>query len=248
MKKSTALVTGVSHENGIGAAICRELATAGRNIFFAHWQAEEAWPETFRQELEQMGIRAAHMEVDLSRKGTYVEVLDRVEEAIGLPSILVNNAAYSTRDGYERLSAETLDEHYKVNMRATFLLSTEFALRLNENSRKSGRIISMTSGQGQGPMMGELAYVATKGAISAFTLSLSAELAPLGITVNAVNPGPTNTGWMTEGIKRKLQSKLLMGRMGQPGDAARLVKFLVSEEAGWITGQVIHSEGGFYRG
>lgn len=97
-------------------------------------------------------------------------------------------------------------------------------------------------------MPGELAYVATKGAISAFTLSLSAEIAPLGITMNAVNPGPTDTGWMTEEIKQQLLPKFLLGRVGVPEDAARLVAFLASDEAEWITGQVIHSEGGFFRG
>ena len=93
----------------------------------------------------------------------------------------------------------------------------------------------------------ELAYGATKGAVSAFTLSLSAELASAGITVNAVNPGPTDTGWMTEEIKKHLEPKFLSGRMGRPEDAARLITFLATEEAGWITGQVINSEGGFLR-
>jgi 3-oxoacyl-[acyl-carrier protein] reductase len=96
-------------------------------------------------------------------------------------------------------------------------------------------------------MIDELAYVATKGAISAFTRSLSAELAPLGITVNAVNPGPTDTGWMTEEIKRGLLPKFPFGRIGQGEDASHLVAFLVKEEAKWLTGQVIHSEGGFFR-
>ena len=96
-------------------------------------------------------------------------------------------------------------------------------------------------------MTGELAYAATKGAISAFTLSLSAELAPLGITVNAVNPGPTDTGWMNEEIKQELLPKFPSGRIGIPEDAARLVAFLASEEAEWITGQVLNSEGGFLR-
>lgn len=106
----------------------------------------------------------------------------------------------------------------------------------------------MTSGQFQGPMAGELAYAATKGAIDALTITLSAEVAPLGITVNAVNPGPTDTGWATGETKRFLETKFPTGRLGQPRDAAKLVKFLASEDAEWITGQIIHSEGGFMRG
>ncbi|SFG33094.1 Enoyl-(Acyl carrier protein) reductase [Sporolactobacillus nakayamae] len=96
-------------------------------------------------------------------------------------------------------------------------------------------------------MPGELAYATTKGAVDAMTITLSAELASLGITVNAINPGPTDTGWMTKEIKNELLSKFPLGRIGQPTDAAKVVKFLVSDEADWITGQTIHSEGGFMR-
>ena len=97
-------------------------------------------------------------------------------------------------------------------------------------------------------MPGNLAYAATKGAISAFTSSLSAEIAELGITVNAVNPGPTDTNWMDDDIRDYLRPKFGLGRIGKPEDAANLIAFLASEEGGWITGQVIHSEGGFLRG
>jgi 3-oxoacyl-[acyl-carrier protein] reductase len=110
--------------------------------------------------------------------------------------------------------------------------------------KNGGRIINLTSGQSVAPMPGELAYAATKGAIEAFTVSLSAELAPYGITVNAVDPGATDSGWMTEEIKQELLPRFPMGRIGQPEDAARLIAFLASDEAAWITGQVIHSRGG----
>ena len=84
--------------------------------------------------------------------------------------------------------------------------------------------------------------------MEAFTTTFAAEVASRGITVNAVNPGPTDTGWMTDDLKRDLLSRFPAGRVGQPEDAARLVVFLAGEEAEWITGQVIHSEGGFWRG
>jgi 3-oxoacyl-[acyl-carrier protein] reductase len=93
-------------------------------------------------------------------------------------------------------------------------------------------------------MPGELAYVATKGAVEAFTCSLSAEVASLGITVNAVDPGITDTGWIDPAQKAKWQTEAPMGRVGLPDDAARLIRFLASADAGWITGQVIHSRGG----
>jgi 3-oxoacyl-[acyl-carrier protein] reductase len=93
-------------------------------------------------------------------------------------------------------------------------------------------------------MPGELAYAATKGAVEAFTLSLSAEVAELGVTVNAVDPGITDTGWIPADLKAAWESQAPMGRVGLPEDAARLIAFLASEEARWITGQVIHSRGG----
>jgi 3-oxoacyl-[acyl-carrier protein] reductase len=96
-------------------------------------------------------------------------------------------------------------------------------------------------------MLGELAYAASKGAIEAFTRTLAAEVGHKGITVNAINPGPTDTGWMTEELRRELVAKFPSGRVGEPEDAARLVAFLVGDEAAWITGQIIHSEGGFLR-
>jgi 3-oxoacyl-[acyl-carrier protein] reductase len=248
LKGSVALITGVSHENGIGAAICTKLASEGADIFFTHWGTNIDWVKKFEDSLREYGVRCGNLEVDLADPGAPFNVLEIVTAELGLPAILVNNAAHSTSDGYMNLDAKTLDDHYAVNMRATFLLSVEFARRFRQSPLPAGRIINLTSGQALGPMPGELAYAATKGAISAFTLSLSAELAPLGITVNAVNPGPTETGWMNEEIRHWILPKFPLGRIGMPEDAARLVAFLASKEAEWITGQVLNSEGGFLRG
>ena len=247
-----AIVTGASRRIGIGAAICRALAADGANIFFTHWSAfdrtlpwgaDENGPAKLQNELQELGVRCESLEIDLSKIDAPKRILDEVEVRLGSPSILVNNAAYSTRDGYEALDAATLDAHYAVNMRGTFLLTVEFARRLSGKS--GGRIINLTSGQSVAPMPGELAYAATKGAIEAFTISLSAELASYSITVNAVDPGATDSGWMTEEIRQELLPRFPMGRIGQPQDAARLIAFLASDEAAWITGQVIHSRGGF---
>jgi 3-oxoacyl-[acyl-carrier protein] reductase len=248
LEGSIAIVTGASHNQGIGTAICRKLAKEGADIFFTHWGSKDDWVVNFQDEIiQESGVRCGNSEIDLSESNAPFKILDIVTHQLGIPTILVNNAAHSKRDGYMKLDAKTLDDHYAVNMRATFLLSVEFARRLKQQNKMMGRIINMTSGQALGPMPDELAYVATKGAISAFTLSLSAELAPLGITVNAINPGPTDTGWMTADIKKDLKPKFLLGRIGLPEDAARLVSFLSSEEAQWITGQIINSEGGFLR-
>ena len=254
LRSRVALVTGVGRRRGIGSAICRALAYRGADIFFTYWKAydrdapwptDEAEPEVLLGELRSVGLRAEGMDLDLSLPNSPERLLDVVVGRLGPPSILVNNAAYSTRDGFERLDAQTLDAHYAVNLRAAALLSVGFARRYPGGP--GGRIINLTSGQSLGPMPEELAYAATKGAIEAFTLTLAAEVGHRGITVNAVNPGPTDTGWMTEELERELAAKFPTGRVGEPEDAARLVAFLAGDEARWITGQIIHSEGGFLR-
>jgi 3-oxoacyl-[acyl-carrier protein] reductase len=106
-------------------------------------------------------------------------------------------------------------------------------------------MILMTSGQMLGPMPGSIGYAASKGALDAFTITFAGEVGRHGITVNAVDPGPTDTGWMSHQQKQGLLPRYSLGRLGTPKDAARLVAFLVSPEADWITGQIIRSRGGF---
>lgn len=250
LRGRVAIVTGASRRRGIGAAVCRALASHGAEVAFTHWGAydsaqgvgaDAAGPATLERELRALGVRACPLEVDLSRPDAHLRVLDETTARLGPPTILVNNAAYSTNDGYERLDAATLDAHYAVNLRAMALLSAEFARRYPGGP--GGRIVNLSSGQGLGPMPTELAYAATKGAIEAFTLSLSAGVAHKGITVNAVDPGATDTGWMPDDLKAAFIGGMAFGRLGQPEDAARLIAFLASDAAGWITGQVIHSRG-----
>ncbi len=249
-----ALVTGVGRSVGIGAAICRALAAEGVSICFTGWTSYDAeiyggehrsWRKLFAAELGELGLDAFGTEADLSNPTAIDPLMQYVAERAGMLSILVNNAAYSTNGDIDELTAKQLDDHYAVNVRGMALLTQAFALQWNRSS--GGRVINMTSGQGLGPMPGELAYAASKGAVEAFTTSVAPTLAARGITINAVNPGPTDTGWMTDELKETLLPQFPMGRIGEPEDAARLVAFLCSEDAGWITGQVMNSEGGFWR-
>ena len=127
-------------------------------------------------------------------------------------------------------------------MRGMMLLCAEFVKCWNK--QEGGRIINMSSGQSYSAMPNELPYIATKGAVEAFTLSASAEVAPLGITMNAIDPGITDTGWIPNDLKQTWIQNAPFGRIGQPSDVARLVCFLASEQAQWITGQLIRSRGG----
>ncbi len=251
LRGRVAVVTGASRPRGIGAAVCRALAAGGADLFFTHWTpfdrtqpagADEAFPAAFERELRGAGVRCASMALDLGATDAHLRLLDAVAGRLGPPAILVNNAAHSAPGGYAALDAAALDAHYAVNMRGAFLLSAEFARRWPGGA--GGRIVFFTSGQSLHPMPDELAYAATKGAIEAFTRSLAAGVAGRGITVNAIDPGATDTGWMTEAIKEELLPRSPLCRLGQPEDAARLVAFLASDAAAWITGQIIHSRGG----
>lgn len=252
LERRIAIVTGASRRVGIGAAVCRALAGLGADICFTYWQpydnetsklTDDSGPEALAEELRGLGVRVVALEIDLSQPESADQVIAACQEQLGQPAILVNNAAYSTNDGWDRLDAATLDAHYAVNLRATALLSVAFAH--SWSGGEGGRIVNLTSGQDRGPMPGELAYAATKGAIVAFTRTLAAEIGHLGITVNAINPGPTDTGWMTDELQHQLLPAFPLGRLGLPEDAARIIAFLATDAAAWITGQVIHSDGGF---
>ncbi|MGB7998644.1 MAG: SDR family oxidoreductase [Anaerobacillus sp.] len=249
-----AVVTGASRQNGIGAAICRELASEGINLFFTHFSiydqrsgyedADENWANEFKKELREFGVEVEAMELDLSDRDASARLLAEVEKMQGALSILVNNATHCEEVSHEELTAEILDEHYAVNVRGTCMLSVAFAMQL-EKMKSSGRIINFVSGQDKSPQPGNIAYITTKGAISAFTTSFATELASHHITVNAIDPGPTNSGSMDKETQQFLKPKFPTERIGTPDDAARLVSFLASDAARWITGQIIHSDGGF---
>jgi 3-oxoacyl-[acyl-carrier protein] reductase len=227
-----ALVTGAANPRGIGAACVRALAERDAVVAYTVMPGQTV-PDD---------LPGTAFTTDLSEAVAAEHLMEAVTERIGHPSVLVNNAAYSTRDGYEALDAATIDAHHAVNARAPMLLSALLA-----RAGRPGRIVNLTSGQFLGPMPGELAYTASKGALEAFTRQLAAEVGPLGLTVNPGGPGPNDTGWIDDDLRAELLPRFPMGRIGRPEDAAALVAWLCSEEAGWVTGQVIHSEGGFLR-
>jgi 3-oxoacyl-[acyl-carrier protein] reductase len=142
----------------------------------------------------------------------------------------------------EEMTAGQIDRHLQINVRGTMLLAQAFAAQHHQKS--GGRIILLTSGQQLNPMPGELAYVASKGALQQLTMSLSAHLMPRGITVNTVNPGATDTGWANAEVDEFIRGANPQGRWGQPEDAARLIGWLATDDAQWITGQTINSNGG----
>jgi len=242
--KPLAVVTGAGRDREIGSAICRALAAGGHDIAFTVAPGGAA-PQLV-EHLEAAGAVAAAIEAELADAAAPAAVLDVVAAQLGrAPAVLVNNAAHSVNAGFAELDAASLDEHYAVNVRTPVLLSCELARRHPAGS--PGRIVCLVSGQSLGPMPEELPYATTKGALETFVRQLAPAVMPLGITVNAVNPGVTDTGWIGDDLRPRLLERMPAGRLGEPEDVARLVAWLCSAEAGWVTGQVIGSEGGFLR-
>jgi 3-oxoacyl-[acyl-carrier protein] reductase len=238
-------VTGVSRGEGIGFAIARRLVADGFAVFTQGWAAhDESQPWGAGKVPLREGF-AGHLEADLADPEAPDAVLAAARIALGHVDVLVANHAASVGGTLEELTAASIDAALVVNVRATLLLVKAFAAGFESDD---GRVVLLTSGQGRGPMAAELPYAASKAALSGVVLSLSDHLGKRGITVNAVNPGPTDTGWAPEEVVARVAAAMPRGRWGTPDDAARLVAWLASEESGWVTGQVIDSDGGFRYG
>ena len=243
-----ALVTGVSRHAGIGFAIARRLLAAGSAVFIHGWtphDAAQAWgAEPGGTDAVARELDVPFVEADFADAAAPERVVAAATDALGMLDILVVNHARSGHGALAELTAAKIDAFLHENVRASLLLVREFAARYDE-SRGHGRVVLMTSGQHLAPMSGEVAYAVSKGALQQATATLADELADRGITVNTVNPGPTDTGWGLAG--QAPARRMPFGRWGEPDDAARLIAWLCSDDASWITGQTIDSEGGFRR-
>jgi 3-oxoacyl-[acyl-carrier protein] reductase len=259
LRGRTALVTGVSRRTGIGYAVARRLAALGASLFLHHYRPhdrDQPWGEdpggltavvsSVRGALADPAASVRDTELDLAPPDAPAELIGAAAAACGHLDILVCNHARSGGDGpLGALDAGLLDAHWAVNTRSSILLAQAFAAQ--HDGRPGGRVIFMTSGQDLGPMTGEVAYAASKGALASITRTLADQLADQSITLNAVNPGPVDTGYPSPEAYEAVRRHFPQRRWGVPDDPARLIAWLVTDEAAWITGQVISSEGGFRR-
>jgi 3-oxoacyl-[acyl-carrier protein] reductase len=246
-----ALVTGASRARGIGAAVVRRLVADGCAVLVHGWEphdAEQPWgadeggAATLVRELADQGRPVELVEADLADPGAPHELVAQAVARFGRLDVLVVNHARSSAGALAEVTAQELDLSFAVNARASVLLVRAFAEQVGP---AGGRVVLFTSGQYHGGMPGELAYVASKGAVHQLTASLAVELAPRAVTVNCVDPGPTDTGWADERVLAAVRSASPSGRWGTPEDAARLVSWLAGPDSGWVTGQVIASDGGW---
>ncbi|HEY2354646.1 MAG TPA: SDR family oxidoreductase [Gaiellaceae bacterium] len=230
-----ALVTGVSRERGIAAAVARRLRSDGLRVVTTGWSPYDADIHP--------GVDAqtdTDFQFDLGDPSAPAQLFDAAEKAAGRISALVIAHTYDPGGGLLEMTPELIDRHMAINIRASLLLMREFAERVGD-APGGGRIVIFTSGP---PQNGAIAYAASKGALEWITYSAATELGPRGITVNAVNPGPNQTGWMTSEIEEEAARRTPLGRTGRPEDAAALVSFLLSDDGAFINGQVVTSDGG----
>lgn len=248
-----AVVTGVGRRAGIGFAIARELLAAGASVLAQSWTPHDEGQPWGAEPVEDVlaalggtGPRLAHVAADFAEPDAPGRVVREAVERFGAVDAVVANHARSALGTLGEVTAAELDLCWAVNARASVLLAQAFAAA-HDDARPGGRIVLFTSGQHLGPMVREIPYAVSKGAIQQMTLTLADALADRKITVNAVNPGPVDTGWADEELTERVGRALPFGRWGAPDDVARLVRWLVSDEGHWITGQVVNSEGGFRR-
>lgn len=248
MSRPVALITGAGRRNGIAHAIALALASDGWDVAFTYWRDYErrmslggdpdADPTALASEIEALGARALALEADLADAGTPEHVVTEAARVLGPVEALVLSHSESVDSGMLDTSVESFDRHFAVNARAAWLLIRAVA---GQAPAGGARIVALTSDH----IVGNMPYGASKGALDRIVIAAAGELAHLGVTANLVNPGPVDTGWMDDATRAALVAQQPTGRLGAPEDVARLARFLVSPDARWITGQLIHTDGGF---
>ncbi|HEX4213738.1 MAG TPA: SDR family oxidoreductase [Candidatus Dormibacteraeota bacterium] len=228
-----ALLTGVGRPNGIAAAAARALAADGWDLGL-HWYDED--PSHLKEEL---AVRVALHRDDLADAGAPARTFDALSAELGAFDALLLVHTRCVAKGLLDTTAEELDLHFATNVRAAMLMIQLFAAQLQS---PEGRIIALTSDHFTPE---NLAYGTSKAALDRVVLAAAHELGPRGISANCINPGPNDTGWMTPEIYEDAKRKTPLGRVGLPEDAARLARFLCSPAGGWVSGQVLYSNGAF---
>ena len=214
-----ALITGAARANSIAAGIAPRLASDGWDVATSD-------------------LTDVDYPCDLATTEGPAALVDAVTRDRGPISALILSHAHDEVSGILDTTADSFDRHVAVNARASLLLIAAFARQVPP---EGGAVVALTSDA----TTGNLPYGASKGALDRIVISAARELGPLRISANALNPGPVDTGWMNDDIRRAVLADQPLGRLGEPTDIAGVVAFLVSESGRWVSGQLLHVDGGF---
>lgn len=240
--KKTALITGATR--GIGKQIAITLAQAGYDIAINYRKENEELKST-KQEIEQTGAKCLTLQGDVSNYEDCERISKQIIEEYGKIDVLVNNAGITKDTLLMRMKKEDFEDVINVNLVGTFNMTKNIIPYMMKN--RNGRIINISSVVGVSGNAGQANYAASKAGIIGFTKSLAKEVGSRNILVNSIAPGFIQTAMtdvLKEEIKEEISKTIPLKRMGEAQDVANVVKFLASEESSYITGQVIHVDGG----
>ncbi len=262
LKDKVAIITGANNPQGIGATTALAFAREGARVVLVYKKIARAFDATktdkngadryfaanagdaaiVEGKLRDMGADFLVLESDISDENAVKKIYDAVAERYGHADILVNNAADGDMDGIdtiEKITGAVIDDTFAVNVRGSLLMTREFVNRRGDY----GRVINLSTDAAQ-VFAGQITYGASKATLEALTRSIALEVAPFGISVNCVAPGPTQTGWIDEDFEKVVVPLIPMGKLIQPEDIAETILFLAGEQARFLTGQVIKVSGG----